>query len=208
MKAGYPMWRLSLLIMLTLVGCGAPEPVLPTPTLYPTLTPRITPFKSPDGVTRAQTICWPVGIDVTCVIKFLNGKTVRHYPDSPLDWSPDGRYAVVCIGRNHDSPCGYSEVWDMIHGQLIVDAASPYCYTWSPNEPHLLGYLVESSFLATNQVEMYVMDVAIGNRLRQTTYPEWYQARWPELTPMNFCLTPLDRIVGSTERGFVGPPFD
>lgn len=125
------MWRLSLLIIaLILVGCAEPEPIRPTPIPSPTPTPSVAPFKSPDGVILADTICWRSGINTTCIIEFPNGKTIRGYPGYASDWSPDGRYAVACIGATHDSPCGIAEVWDMINGQK---SAGQRRLVWHPD---------------------------------------------------------------------------
>jgi hypothetical protein len=202
------MWRLALLIIvLILVGCAEPEPIRPTPVPSPTPTPSVAPFKSPDGVILADTTCWRSGINTTCIIEFPNGKTIRGSPGYASDWSPDGRYAVACIGATHDSPCGIAEVWDMINGQKIV-SFPPFCYNWSPTEPHPIGYLVENSTIDSNEVELYVMDVETMTCVRQATYPDWYKEKWANLTVYTSCLAPLDRIGGSHERGFVGPPFD
>lgn len=202
------MWRI-LLITVVLVGAGceqpAPFPYPPTSTPYLTPTPVIGVLKSSKGVIVAKTYCQTSGqgMYTSCGTRFPNGEMIF---DIPRDWSPDSRYAVACIGATHDSPCGWAEVWDMVKGKKIIEFSPAYCYVWSPTKPHLLGYLIESQAMGSNRAELYIIDVETNESLRQTTYPDWYKAKWAKLTVDTSCLARLDRIVGSEEHGFVGLP--
>ncbi len=111
-------------------------------------------------------------MDWRCSAVFPNGATLW---GQPWRWSPDGQFALNCLGGNHDSPCiGYA-VWDMVNGRVTYDGLINDVLSymdWSPDEGHTLIYIVEG---AAGRVpdEAYSLDAATGHEMVLTECPVW-----------------------------------
>jgi hypothetical protein len=128
---------ISLLLWLAACGTSTATPVRLSPTGTPVF---VGDLVSPNGSVYARTTCYRVSVDAACTTRFLNGAYYR--ARDPMAWSPDGRYAVVCIGANHDSPCSFFDVWDMANGERKARMPAYSPYAWDAGQAHTLVYLV------------------------------------------------------------------
>ncbi len=117
--------RPLIVLFLWLAACtpqGAPMPKGGRATAGATNAPVPTPVKTeavvaPNGTPRATLICYEGYMQLDCSTHFPNGNVLRYGPGKN-DWSPDGNYAIVCVGFTHDSPCSGFQVWDMLTGEV------------------------------------------------------------------------------------------
>jgi hypothetical protein len=167
-----------IFVALLLSACAAPTPnTSPIPTAsqsvipIPTQTPVHTEvLRSPDGTIRANVICYQGAMQWDCWTHSLNGNVLFETP-GPNGWSPDGLYAVVCVGANHDSPCSGFQVWDMVHGEVKGGFAS-YTHKWSPDEKHTIVYLDNSQFVGV-QDKLIALDASTGIERSLDRCPDW-----------------------------------
>jgi len=189
------MRKAVVLWLLLALGCctaGSPPPPSPSPSPWPTPTPLLRlALRSPDGVTRAHIACGGVsGMIYDCAVYFPNGtvmKNKRLYEFEQLahpiktapifsNWSPDGRYTIVCIGATHDSPCGWWEIWDSVSGEV---KHSFYSYTsgWAPGYDHTHVYLSRQN-CAAGEEEFVSIDPATGEKIVFAEWPDWLRAEF------------------------------
>jgi hypothetical protein len=148
---------------------------------------------SPNGLIKLTYSCVQfLGDMPRCSTKFPNGNSIG----KPLeeDWSPDGKFAIICIGATHDSPCRWLEVWDMVIGEERDEIHNSwYCYDWSPHDDHLLAYMYESPYIGTHKYNLVILNPATGKKSHPEIYPTWFYPRG-YFDPLA-CWKPLDEIV-------------
>ncbi len=188
-------WLCSTLLCLTMAGCTFPSPpVITTSPLSSPLSPVSTlppdtPVRSdvvrfftdtlisPGGQVSLALQCSQCCADIPhCIAVLPNGVTI--YEADKSCWSPDERFAVICMNSFHDTPCGWYEVWDMVDG---IKKATFYSYfhRWSPTETHLLVYLVQTSYISTRD-QLVMLDPLSGEVTDLKACPQWFYQEFPE----------------------------
>jgi hypothetical protein len=196
--------------LILITGCSNPvPPTQVSPLTSPIISPIMQPaapiletvftatLTSPTGRINLMLTCTQCCTDIPhCRALLPNGKTI--YEADKSTWSPDDRYAMICMNSFHDSPCGWYEVWDMINGEKRGDSFTSYCYQWSPNDDHLLVYLVESSYIGTPRYNLMSLNPKTNELRRLQEYPTWF--RPAGYSSPTACIKPLGEMVPTPDK--------
>jgi hypothetical protein len=209
--------RLILLALCWMIaGCGASKPlsttlvsplsVLPTPLPSPFFFHLdeysfLTTLTSPSGKITLPLKCTQASVDIPhCTATLPNGKTI--YEADKAHWSPDERFAVICLGSFHDTPCGGYEVWDMQEGEK-KDAFSAYysAFAWEPGAAHTLVYFVQSVYLG-KQDDLVAFNPLTDQKSYLDVCPAWFKR-----IPSGSCDSFPAKIIGGQISGLSGGDF-
>ena len=174
------MKRLDRLIPLVLVLLTACTPTAASVTATPRPTPTLPPpyyvgsVKAPGGRTLATESCYSFGTDYAFWVLFPNGRRLAgDLRNGGGGLSPDGSFAIVDVGGNHDSPPTGMAVWDMLGG-TVIDNLPLAPFGWDPSQPHILVYLrVEAN---TDGLDRLVeLDAVSQAETQLPTCPDWFR---------------------------------
>jgi len=136
--------------------------VLPTPqAAMPLETYFTTTLALPDG--RILPVeCSQCCADIPrCAAQLPNG--VRFSVVEPIDYSPDNRFAVICVEKHHDTPCLWYQVINLTDGERLWDFSPDYWHQWISHGGHTLAYSNFSN-VAGMEGAVVLWDVETGQR--------------------------------------------
>ncbi len=180
----------------------------PLPTVEPTLLATVQVFVSSDGQI-AMPIPFPLNFTTTftspnatvvlpaacsysdvphCYGQFPNGATMEL---SGIRWSFVERFAVVCSGGTHDSPCKGYEIWNIAEGQYLETLPWSTWGRWEPSG-HIFAYTTE---LSANKPTLFLFDAKTGRQSSAKVCPEWLSVYKTDMTDLEW-----SRLCGHTSQ--------
>jgi hypothetical protein len=184
-----------MLVVLPIIGSCSSEPSSRITPAVPANSPiSVLPAPSPviDHYTKSYTTtmslpdgralpmyCTYTGMESHCRAVFPNGEIM---PASiPPEWSPDGKFALVCGSyTSHGTPCTSYGVCDLV-GEKCDNYFVTTFHRWHPGAPHTLAYFYLSSYLGLPD-QVVVFDPETGNKqVFFDTCPDWFYRDFPGL---------------------------
>lgn len=122
-------------------------------------------FTSPNATAILSVACSYSDVP-HCYGQFPNGANMEL---SGIRWPFDERFAVVCRGGTHDSPCKGYEIWNIAEGKHLETLPWSMWGRWEPSG-HIFAYTTE---LSANKPTLFLFAAKTGKQSRATMCPEW-----------------------------------